>query len=546
MVSIIGGVILDVEALSKLNKINRSLNDMAANGATHGHLNKIVIDEISDNAGKLLYKGQEIKQDLTEINDKLAAHETQLNDIVSINIKLFGAKGDGVADDTSAIQSAINYCLANKCTVFIPFAKKEVYKITQILDFKNVPVAGNLPLGALCDSYTQAGTSTNSCLFLATATAQIKNMPSARNVGISSNRTFNNLSSVKFDNRPSIDWYNISIYHSGLHGIELPYGAIPLFLEHVDISRCKGYGIDIEGALYTGNPDADTNRVHIVNSHISYTNNHAIYYNATGGIFTVENTDISGTGEPTGDSGGAGLNTNAYAFYIAAKSGSNNICYSFKNLWLEANNNVFYLNGVLSSIEINNIKLKPYTNGQGIIFKLVDYIYGFTIANVKGTQQFMYFYDFDSMSVLDNEVVRTFEEKNNVSIIAINKRTVSANSFTFARKLGGYTLQTYPVGTVTGSGANGNNTYYNIDTAKLPNPRTPFVENSNVWIDAAGSATDISLYIGGTYAGEIQLANGTTITTNKSVPIGDGSLEFRVKKKIYLDGIYYQPTIGKA
>jgi len=37
-----------------------------------------------------------------------------------VNVKDFGAKGDGIADDTSAFQEAINYCETSKSPLFIP------------------------------------------------------------------------------------------------------------------------------------------------------------------------------------------------------------------------------------------------------------------------------------------------------------------------------------------------------------------------------------------------------------------------------------------
>ena len=43
-----------------------------------------------------------------------------LFDILSINVKNFGAKGDGITDDTQAIQNAIYYAFENKKSVFIP------------------------------------------------------------------------------------------------------------------------------------------------------------------------------------------------------------------------------------------------------------------------------------------------------------------------------------------------------------------------------------------------------------------------------------------
>lgn len=52
----------------------------------------------------------------------------------TINVKDFGAIGDGVADDTSALQSAINSAITNKRSIYLPAGK---YKITDTLFFTN-------------------------------------------------------------------------------------------------------------------------------------------------------------------------------------------------------------------------------------------------------------------------------------------------------------------------------------------------------------------------------------------------------------------------
>lgn len=47
-----------------------------------------------------------------------------------ISVKAFGAVGDGVADDTEAIQAAINYCIGNNCALYFT---KGIYKVTETL-----------------------------------------------------------------------------------------------------------------------------------------------------------------------------------------------------------------------------------------------------------------------------------------------------------------------------------------------------------------------------------------------------------------------------
>jgi len=69
-----------------------------------------------------------------------------------ISVKDFGAVGDGVADDTTAIQACINYCNTNGLTVYLPAGS---YKITDSLvlytgaklhgeSFRSVEITGTL------------------------------------------------------------------------------------------------------------------------------------------------------------------------------------------------------------------------------------------------------------------------------------------------------------------------------------------------------------------------------------------------------------------
>ena len=56
-----------------------------------------------------------------------------------VNVKDFGAVGDGVHDDTAAIQAAIDYASTNAETVYIPCGK---YKITSTINVKTNILGG--------------------------------------------------------------------------------------------------------------------------------------------------------------------------------------------------------------------------------------------------------------------------------------------------------------------------------------------------------------------------------------------------------------------
>ena len=90
---------------------------------------------------------QEFKDELTadmtahknEVSDELESVNEQLahiaNNHLSISVKDFGAVGDGVTDDTKAIQNAFNSVTSNHTSVLFP---KGTYKVTGTLVIKNI------------------------------------------------------------------------------------------------------------------------------------------------------------------------------------------------------------------------------------------------------------------------------------------------------------------------------------------------------------------------------------------------------------------------
>jgi hypothetical protein len=55
----------------------------------------------------------------------------RINENEKVNVKFFGAQGDGTSDDTLAIQSALNFCKKQKKTCYIPAGK---YRVTSSLN----------------------------------------------------------------------------------------------------------------------------------------------------------------------------------------------------------------------------------------------------------------------------------------------------------------------------------------------------------------------------------------------------------------------------
>jgi hypothetical protein len=73
----------------------------------------------------------------SDVSGQLTTIASQLADIAT-NVKTFGAKGDGITDDTTAIQNAINYAIQNKKHVLVPTGN---YVISDTLVFNYTSTA---------------------------------------------------------------------------------------------------------------------------------------------------------------------------------------------------------------------------------------------------------------------------------------------------------------------------------------------------------------------------------------------------------------------
>ena len=80
--------------------------------------NKIVDDIVVD----ILKKNQTIKEKVETINSQMDKNMSLLNDI-NVNVKTFGAIGDGITDDTIAINNAIKFAYLNSKKVYFPTGK---------------------------------------------------------------------------------------------------------------------------------------------------------------------------------------------------------------------------------------------------------------------------------------------------------------------------------------------------------------------------------------------------------------------------------------
>lgn len=126
----------DVEGA--LEEIDSKIKTIEANGyddtQVRQHINNIKTEIGTE---ELTTNSKNIKGSVNELN-------SQIKDIANkfhIYPEDFGAKGDGLTDDTQAIKSALNYCRSNK--KILSLLEEKTYKVTDQLDFSKISIIGN-------------------------------------------------------------------------------------------------------------------------------------------------------------------------------------------------------------------------------------------------------------------------------------------------------------------------------------------------------------------------------------------------------------------
>lgn len=93
-----------------------------------------IAKQFANNNGKGVYSRlDEVDAHLDEVTAQLAENVEYLADI-AISVKTFGAKGDGITDDTEAIKRSISYCSENNKTPFFPDG---IYLITSPIELSS-------------------------------------------------------------------------------------------------------------------------------------------------------------------------------------------------------------------------------------------------------------------------------------------------------------------------------------------------------------------------------------------------------------------------
>lgn len=89
------------------------------------------------NNSEMIRKINKSEKDIVKVNEQLDNKANILNSKNTLNVKKFGAKGDGVSDDTEAIKRAIE---SDYCNLYFPTG---VYLVTSPLNFTNKNLYGD-------------------------------------------------------------------------------------------------------------------------------------------------------------------------------------------------------------------------------------------------------------------------------------------------------------------------------------------------------------------------------------------------------------------
>lgn len=498
------------------------------------------IDNIKNNLKTTNDKVENNSNTITAIDKKIKNHGV-------INIKDFGAIGDGTTDDTEAIKKAIQYCVENKITMIeIP---NGIYYVTKPIATNGIELKGlSKPYIPFLDwSYTRPDSQLNDynkykeqckgTIFASDKDINIfEDGLTATNIGILGNRRALNQNGIsQTRGGQTVTLNKCLIAGMGKHGIYAPYGLIAPNLKDTGIVQngCNGIYIDKELGNYTG----ETNQIYIDNCWIERNESHGIFGNVKGRGVIIKNTFLEYNGEPSDPdrSKPKELIRGVYLnMYNSGGMGCGSI--TLENNYSEETMGMIYINavGTVNNVTVRENFWRPYNQTDyscGICFN--GWIKNLTIKQNNFYTQHDY--------VL-------FQKGNNIKQVTIDMpytgelayeggamfETSESNDKTYCniKSNNSKTLYTFDSGAITDSyyDASSNLTYYYLNANRL---------NGNVFdgIDVGADGwysywTGYALKLGNNFVGIIRGWSASNkilqIHGNRSVNIGSGA--FSVEK----------------
>lgn len=455
-----------------------------------------------------------------------------------INFYHFGGRpGLGITTNSARLLAYKSFVDASPGRGYrFDFNNGEVYRLTTSHDFSGKPVRGSGFSGG-CSSYIFVADELKSCIYLDGMIVEAQNVVRATDIGFVSNRPVQAGSTIYHTKRQSVYFDNVELWH-GTYNLRCPYGAIPLKIFGGVIDRATIDNIFVQDLEDVGsdNPDQDTNIVILDSARVGYAARHNVNLNCRGGVIKITNgTDITKAGEPAGLPGNDSVNMLAFGIRVANPSTGVVQCIEVDNCWMEKNANLIQLVGIIRNAKLNNLRVSAFdTTNRGKMIELNGFIYDADFRNINGSgPKYLIGVDVENLYIDTGTGVSNI---NNINIdptvrwadVILN--TSTPKGVKFAREVGGFTLQLYPSGSCSGVSAAGSGGVYSLSGI---NGLTP-VTLQPTWFFNLGQAVDVSLYVGGKYAGEITTSNASSFTTTRLLPsIGNGSVELYVKKKHY-------------
>jgi hypothetical protein len=184
----------------------------------------------------------------------------------TLNVKAFGAKGDGVTDDTAAIQEAIDTAYARfLATISDPYGSLRLGGATVYLPSGYYLTTDTLRLS---ESVSLYGDGNRSSVIRAIGDARVIEMPRSinynafgtflRDFGILGDRTKTNQVGLSTLSGFAFHWENLWIQNCGSHGIEIRQG-LNIRMDNVEVQQCVGAGCRITGGTNSWTDSTATN-----------------------------------------------------------------------------------------------------------------------------------------------------------------------------------------------------------------------------------------------------------------------------------------------
>jgi hypothetical protein len=456
-----------------------------------------------------------------------------------VSIDMFRVRPGLVSDQTSRIQAAIDYCVSRGVTQLLwPMSAGQIYRVDGVINARQVAFIGTAgPLKSLASGYAFDESQLKSCIYLNGKVAQIVDLTFAEGLSIVCNRTAHRSHAIVHSRR--LQWHsqNFAIHHAGANGLHLPYGCIHWYFgQGSEIARARQFGVYLgDWDDGTGAPDTDSNIIVCDGGRLLYNRQGNFYFEGSGGVFDFHGGfDLTKAGEP--DESGVPA-SDAFAVTIRIAKGTNSTAFSFRDGWLEKNCNLFDISGTIKNVSMERLRITAYDGVPGVMFRLAGYVYNLHVRQI-GYSGPRYAYLFDASRLQFDAAMMNNGIQIDASVEGFLRAcddTVPSN-LRLLRAIGGFMLQSFPAGTVVAGAPTdkaSERAIYVLDPAKLHQGTVlrP-IALQPTWYLNKDEGRDISLIVGGNYAGEIRDATDSAWITDRRANIGDGSVYLYVRQKL--------------